>query len=188
MPLPPDFGLEPWVSARAGGLNCETFKDMKECTMEFFRAQIEKIARRISQEQNLALYDIEEKMTGKGRIITVYLTKIGGVGVDDCALFSRALGAELEEFDLIPDRYFLEVSSPGLERPLKLKSHWVSAINEKVAVQWTDGEQKRSAMGTLTEVNPDTVILDDRGTRVEIGLKSISKAKTVFLEKTKGEE
>lgn len=155
--------------------------------MEFYRDKIETIARRLCQEMHLALYDIDEKMSGKGRIITVYLTKVGGVTLDECAAFSRGLGAELEEFDLIPDRYFLEVSSPGLERPLKLKSHWVSAIGEKVAVQWTDGEAKRSGMGTLTEVNQDCVTLDDRGKIVQIELKDITRAKTVFIAKPQGE-
>lgn len=98
------------------------------------------------------------------------------------------LGCGTGGIDLIPDRYFLEVSSPGLERPLKLKSHWVSAINEKVAVQWTEGEQKRSALGTLVEVNQDNVVLDDRGSRVEIELKAISRAKTVYLASPKREE
>lgn len=84
--------------------------------------------------------------------------------MDECAAFSSALGNELETFDLIPERYFLEVSSPGVERPLKLKSHYVSAINEKVAVQFTEGEEKKSIMGTLTEVNQDTIVVDDRGT------------------------
>jgi hypothetical protein len=48
-------------------------------------------------------------------------------------------------------------------------------------VQWTLDEEKKSHMGTLTEVNQDTIVLDDRGTLVEIPLKAISKAKTVFL-------
>ena len=109
--------------------------------MQYYRVQIEEIAKRICSDQHLALYDIDEKMSGKGRIITVYLTKIGGVTLDDCAQFSRALGAELESLDFIPERYYLEVSSPGVQRPLKLKSHYVSAINEKVAIQFTsDGE------------------------------------------------
>jgi ribosome maturation factor RimP len=156
--------------------------------MEFYRNQIEDIARRICQEMHLAIYDIEEKMSGKGRIITVYLTKIGGVKLDECADFSRALAGELEELDIIPDRYFLEVSSPGLERPLKLKSHWVSAINEKVQVQWTEGETKHSAMGTLTEVNPESITLDDRGNIIQIDLKAIARAKTVFLGEPKREK
>jgi len=82
----------------------------------------------------------------------------------------------------------LEVSSPGLERPLKLKSHWVSAINEKVAIQYNDEDTKHSVMGTLLEVHQDTVVLDDRGKRIEIPLKSISRAKTVYLGLPRGDE
>ncbi len=156
--------------------------------MQYYRTQIEDIAKKICAEMHLALYDVDEKMSGKGRIIIVYLTKIGGVPLDECARFSRALSEELETFDLIPERYFLEVSSPGLERPLKLKSHWVSAINEKVAVQFNEEEQKRSVMGTLVEVNQDTVVLDDRGEPIEISLKSISRAKTVYLGIARREE
>ena len=156
--------------------------------MEYYRVQIEEIAKKICQDMHLALYDIDEKMSGKGRIIIVYLTKIGGILLDECAAFSRALGNELETFDLIPERYYLEVSSPGLERPLKLKSHYVSAITEKVAVQWTDGEERKSTLGTLTEVNQDSICLDDRGETVEIALKAITRAKTVFLDIPKGRE
>jgi len=89
--------------------------------VRYYRTQIEDIAKRICSDMNVALYDIDEKMSGKGRIIIVYLTKIGGVTLDEVAKFSRALSSELDSLDLIPDRYFLEVSSPGLERPLKLK-------------------------------------------------------------------
>ncbi|MDD4310421.1 MAG: ribosome maturation factor RimP [Candidatus Cloacimonetes bacterium] len=156
--------------------------------MEYYRVQIEEIAKKICQEMHLALYDIDEKMSGKGRIITVYLTKIGGVLLDECAAFSRALGNELETFDLIPERYYLEVSSPGIERPLKLKSHYVSAITEKVAIQWNDGEEKKSTMGSLIEVNQDTIKLDDRGEIVEISFKAISRAKTIYLDIPKGRE
>ncbi|MDD5317089.1 MAG: ribosome assembly cofactor RimP, partial [Candidatus Cloacimonetes bacterium] len=62
-----------------------------------------------------------------------------------------------------------------------------SAINEKVAVQYSEEEQKRSVMGTLIEVNQDTVVLDDRGEKIEIALKSISRAKTVYLGIARGD-
>ncbi len=149
--------------------------------MEYYRVQMEELAKKICAEMHLALYDIDEKMSNKGRIFTIYLTKIGGVTLDECARFSRRLSEVLDELDIIPDRYFLEVSSPGLERPLKLKSHYVSAINEKILVQWTDTE-KRSTMGTLLEVDQDYILLDDRGTRLEIPFKSINRAKTIFLD------
>jgi len=156
--------------------------------LQYYRTQIEDIAKKICAELHLAVYDIDEKMSGKGRIIIVYLTKIGGVTLDECAHFSRVLSEELEAFDFIPDRYFLEVSSPGLERPLKLKSHWVSAINEKVAVQYHEEDDKQSVMGTLLEVNQDTVTLEDRGERIQIPLKSISRAKTVYLGLPRGDD
>ncbi|MCB5245239.1 MAG: ribosome maturation factor RimP [Candidatus Cloacimonadaceae bacterium] len=156
--------------------------------MVYYRSQVAGIAQKLCADWHLALYDVEEKMSAKGRIITVYLTKIGGVTVDDCAFFSRALSNELDELDIIPERYFLEVSSPGLERPLKLKNHFVSAINEKVAVQWIEGDEKHSAMGTLIEVNNDTITLDDRGKVVKINFKDISRAKTVFLNKDRSDK
>lgn len=149
--------------------------------MEYYRVQIEEIAKRICSEQHLALYDIDEKMTGKGRIVTVYLTKIGGVSLDECASFSRALATELEEFDIIPERYYLEVSSPGIERPLKLKSHYVSAINEKVAVQYTIDNEKKSLLGDLVEVDQDEIAINDQGELHRIPYKHINRAKTVFI-------
>lgn len=149
--------------------------------MEFYRTQMEELAKKLCADMHLALYDIDEKMSNKGRIFTVYLTKIGGVSLDECASFSRRLSEVLDELDLIPERFFLEVSSPGLERPLKLKSHYVSAINEKILVQWTD-EKKHSTMGTLIEVDQDYITIDDRGERIEIPFKTISRAKTVFVD------
>ncbi len=148
--------------------------------MEFYRVQIEELAKKVCAELHLALYDIDEKLSNKGRIFTIYLTKIGGVTLDECAKFSRTLSEILDELDIIPDRYFLEVSSPGIERPLKLKSHYVSAINEKILVQWSS-ETKKSTMGTLVEVNQDYILVDDRGEKLEIPFKSITRAKTVFL-------
>lgn len=142
---------------------------------------MEELAKKICAEMHLALYDIDEKLSNKGRIYTIYLTKIGGVTLDECAKFSRNLSELLDELDIIPDRFFLEVSSPGIERPLKLKSHYVSAINEKIVVQWNDAEVKRSTMGTLIEVNQDYILVDDRGDRLEIPFKSIIRAKTIYV-------
>ncbi|HRY83019.1 MAG TPA: ribosome assembly cofactor RimP, partial [Candidatus Cloacimonadota bacterium] len=68
------------------------------------------------------------------------------------------------------------------ERPLKLKSHYVSAINEKIAIQWSSDEKKHSTMGTLLEVNQDYILVDDRGEMLEIPFKSITRAKTLFLD------
>jgi ribosome maturation factor RimP len=148
--------------------------------MEKYRSRIEEIGKRIAQEQHLAIYDIEEKSTGKGKVIVVYLTKIGGINLDECAAFSRALSDELEILDLIPERYYLEVSSPGVERALKLKMHYASAIGELVDVQWRKDDAYVNIKGWLHEVNPDSIVIKDRDELIEIPISSIHKAKTCF--------
>lgn len=150
--------------------------------MEKYRSRIEEIGKRIAQELHLALYDIEEKSTGKGKVIIVYLTKIGGINLDECAVFSRALSNELEELDIIPERYYLEVSSPGIERVLKLKMHYASAIGELVDVQWKQGDAPVLTQGILHEVNPDNIVIKDGDELIEIPISSIHKAKTCFTD------
>jgi len=152
-----------------------------------YRTAIEDMAKRICPDLHVSIYDIEEKMTQKGRIITVFLTKIGGVTLDECAQFSRALSAELDSLDLIAERYFLEVSSPGLERPLKLKMHYTSAINEFIGVQWDSSDRRVLTRGKLIEVNPDAIVIEpSEEERVRIPFNAIYKARTLFSDTEKG--
>lgn len=67
---------------------------------------------------NLELVEIEYKREGRGMVLRVYIDKQGGVTLDDCSEVSRELSAVLDVDDVIPSRYTLEVSSPGLNRPL----------------------------------------------------------------------
>ncbi len=121
--------------------------------------ELETIAKELCQKQGVALYDLEVKNTRKGKIVAVFLTKIGGVTVDDCARISREMEQELDRIDLFSGSYYLEVSSAGLERPLKLKKHFVSAINELVRVTWKEGEKTFSHDGILQEVRENDIVL-----------------------------
>ncbi len=78
------------------------------------------------------------------------------------------------------------MSSPGIERPLKLKMHYISAINEKIVVQWHSENEKYSNMGTLLEINPDNIRIDDNGVIIEIPFSGIDRAKTVFISNSQG--
>jgi len=148
--------------------------------MEKYRSRVEDISKKIAAEMHLAVYDIEEKTTAKGKVIVVFLTKICGIGLDECALFSRKLSEELDAFDFIPERYFLEVSSPGIERPLKLKTHYLSAINELVEIIWEKERTKVTTKGWLQEVNPDNIVIRDRDEQIQIPISVIHKARTCF--------
>jgi len=148
--------------------------------MERYRAKVEELGKKIAAEMHMAVYDIEEKTTAKGKVVVVFLTKIGGINLDECALFSRKLSEELDMLDFIPDRYYLEVSSPGIERPLKLKMHYLSAINELVEIVWDVENLRKTSKGWLQEVNPDSIVIKDKEEIIQIPISAIHKARTCF--------
>ena len=143
--------------------------------------KIESIVKEACAAQGVSLYDLEFKPTDHGKLLLVYVTSLGGVKVSDCQKISKKIAHQLEEEDLIQSRYFIEVSSPGLERDLKKKSHFVSAINEQVSLTVHGDGKSGHLEGKLIEVNPNriTLLLED-GEELEVLLSRIKKAKTMF--------
>lgn len=142
--------------------------------------KIEKIAHEACQQVGVALYDVQIKNASKGKIVLIYVTKIDGVTVAECQQVSRVMNMELDTEDIIPGRYFLEVSSPGLERELKLKKHYVSAINEKVKLTYSKQDKNVHIMGTLKEVLPKHIKVVTLTEELIIPFSDIKKAKTYF--------
>jgi ribosome maturation factor RimP len=142
--------------------------------------RIEQIAKKVCTQQNVALYSVETKRAAKGLIIVIYITKVSGVTIDECKIVSYKISNVLEEEDFIAERYFLEVSSPGLERDLKLKKHYMSAIGEKVKITFSYNEKSKTVIGTLTEVLPDSIKMEFEGQICEIRFSQIKKARTYF--------
>lgn len=142
--------------------------------------KIEEIAREVCLQQGTGLYDCEVKRTNRGLVVLVYITRLDGVRVEDCQRVSHEMSLILDEKDLINEHYVLEVSSPGLERNLKFKMHYVSAIGEKVKVTFHEQDMKNTVVGTLKEVQPDHIILEIRDEAISINFNSIKKARTYF--------
>lgn len=143
--------------------------------------KILEIVKSACAEQGVSLYDLQWKTTGHGRLLLVKITKLSGVTVRECQRVSRKIDRELEESDIIEGRYFLEVSSPGLERELTRKSHFTSAINEMIKLTIHEEPSNRRLKGILKEVLPNTIIIEtEDGEEEEIEIPSIRKAKTLF--------
>lgn len=142
--------------------------------------KLEEIAKEACAHHGVALYDLETKRAAKGLIVLIYITKIDGVTIGDCKNVSREISNQLEIDDFIDERYFLEVSSPGLERELKLKKHYVSAIGEKVKITFQETEKNKTIIGELKEVTTDFVKLALVEAELEIPFSNIKKAKTYF--------
>ena len=89
----------------------------------------------IVEANNLELVDLEFVKEGVNWYLRVYIDKDGGVNIDDCEAVSRALEAKLDEKDPIEQAYILEVSSPGIDRPLKKESDFVKYQGEIIDVK-----------------------------------------------------
>ena len=127
--------------------------------------EVRVVVQPIVDEQNLELVDLEFLKEGKNWFLRIYIDKPGGIDIEECALISEKVSEALDAIDPdpIPQAYFLEVSSPGAERPLKTEADMQNAIGKYVHLsfyQAIDGEKFYE--GTLKEVNDDSVVLTIR--------------------------
>jgi ribosome maturation factor RimP len=132
----------------------------------------------ILDDLSLDLYDLEHT----GGVLRVLVDRPGGVALDDLTTATRLISRALDDADSMPGAYTLEVSSPGLERPLRTPAHFAGAIGEEVSVKTVpahDGE--RRIRGRLSSVSDDAVVVvDETGHEHTVDLADIEKARTVF--------
>ncbi|MDQ0175784.1 ribosome maturation factor RimP [Bacillus chungangensis] len=95
----------------------------------------EKLVTPILEEMQLELVDIEYVKEGKNWFLRLYIDKENGIDIEECGIVSERLSEKLDEVDPIPHHYFLEVSSPGAERPLKKAEDFQQAIGKFVHVK-----------------------------------------------------
>lgn len=142
----------------------------------------EKLAEPILQEKGLDLVDVEYKKEGKNWYLRVFIDKNGGVDIDECGIVSEQLGAKLDQADPINGMYFLEVSSPGVERPLKTKEDFEQHVGSNVYVKLYEpiGGDK-SYEGTLLAFSEETATISyrikTREKQVDVPYKKIAKAR-----------
>lgn len=138
----------------------------------------------IIDEQNFELVDIEFLKEGKNWFLRLYVDKPGGIDIEDCAWVSEKVSDLLDEMDPdpIPQAYFLEVSSPGAERPLKSDQDLENAIGQYVHLsyyQQVEGEKFHE--GTLLSVTEEDVSIEirikTRTKTIEIPRDKIAKAR-----------
>jgi ribosome maturation factor RimP len=131
----------------------------------------------IVQSQGLELVDVEYKRETQGWVLRIYLDREGGISVEACAEASRELSTILEVRDLIPNRYVLEVSSPGLTRPLKKPEDFNKYQNRPVKIKlFSPLDGRRNFKGKLLGLREDKVCLESERQIYEIPFQNIAKA------------
>jgi ribosome maturation factor RimP len=139
--------------------------------------EVREVVEPILQSQGYELVDLEYQRESRGWVLRIYLDREGGITLDDCSGVSHEVGAVLEVKDVIPNAYVLEVSSPGLTRPLKKPEDYNRFRNQLVKIklfQPLDG--RRNFKGILLGLEVETVRVEADGQVFEIPLQSIAKA------------
>jgi len=123
------------------------------------------------------LYDIDYA----GGILRVLVDREGGIDVDRLRRINRAIGRLFDETDPIPGRYTLEVSSPGLERPLRNAVHFAGAVGSEVKVKTrTEIDGRRRFIGVVDSADTDGFDISCDGAVTHIPYADLSSARTTF--------
>ena len=137
--------------------------------MDATLTRIWEMAEPLAESEGMEIVDIELKHEGTrgGRVLRVYLDKEGGPVMEDLSKVSRSLSDLLDENDDVVDgAYTLEVSSPGINRPLKRPEHFARYVGKRVRVRTRDAiDGRRSFLGDLLEVTAQTIALNQDGRR-----------------------
>ena len=139
---------------------------------------IEGLVTPIIHENRLELVDVEYKKEGKNWFLRIYIDKEGGVTVDDCTRVSREIEDLIDVEEVVPSSYILEVSSPGLDRPLKREKDFLRFKGKRAHVTtYTPIHEQKSFKGTIRDFQDDTLFLDIDSQPVEIPKSQIAKAR-----------
>lgn len=133
----------------------------------------------ILTEMAIDLVDLEVHGRKGNLVIRIYADEAGGISLARCTSASRAISARLEQINLIPGQYTLELSSPGTDRPLKTEKDFIRHQGRKVAVTYHQGAEQRSATGIILQVTAGILHLQTGGEELVIPLADLILAKVV---------
>lgn len=144
----------------------------KNANMQKIMALCERTAQKLGYE----LCDAAMEKEPTGRYLRIYIDVEGGVTLDDCEKFHRAVQPGLEDFDYD----FLEVCSPGIDRPLKTKRDIEKSLGLQVEARlYKPIDGRKSVQGLLKEMNEERVVLEEGGQDVELPRSAVSQVRLV---------
>lgn len=150
-------------------------KDYEQLTEELITPIIEK--------HHFELVDVEWVKEGSNWYLRVYIDKEGGITVDDCELINREYGDVLDEKDYITENYIFEVSSPGLDRPLKKEKDFARSIGKDVEIRlYRPVDKKKEFIGTLESYDKNSVTIElEDGQKMTFEKSAIALIRLAFF-------
>ena len=142
--------------------------------------KIEDLTSKTINDLGYELYDVEYVKEGKDFFLRIYIDSENGIDLDDCEKVSNSITELLDKEDYIKEQYFLEVSSPGIERILRKEKHLKDNLETEVQIKlFKPFDGQKQYKGILKDFNNDYIIIFTTE-EIKIDRKNISQIKTVF--------
>ena len=142
---------------------------------EEYEQKAEALLSPIVESNGFELVDVEYVKEAGNWYLHGYIDKPGGITVNDCETVSRAFSDRLDEDDFIEDSYIMEISSPGLDRPLKKEKDFARSIGKLVEIRtYRPIEKQKEFCGELTAYDNNSVTIDEEGTPRTFDKKDIA--------------
>lgn len=143
--------------------------------------KVENLLKDVIQNLGYELYDVIYAKEAKDFYLRIIIDKEKGIDLNDCEKVNDAINDILDETDYIKDQYFLEVSSPGVERVLRKPKHFQSQIGNEILVKlFKPLEKQKEFTGILKSYSEEELVLIQDDKEVKIEVKNIALARTVF--------
>ena len=140
---------------------------------EIYEQKTEELLLPIIEKNQFELVDVEYVKEGSNWYLRAYIDKPGGITVDDCEVVSRVLSELLDQNDFIEDSYILEVSSPGLGRPLKKEKDFQRSLGEEVEIRtYRAINRQKEFVGVLKGYDKESVTIEYEDETEQTFLKS----------------
>jgi len=150
-------------------------------------SEIWKLLEPVAASAGMEILEVEYRRESAGWVLRVFVDNEKGVAVDDCAMFSRMAGDVLDLADVIPNQYNLEISSPGLNRPLRKWEHFQKHIGDIIEIRTIAPLQagRRNYKGMLKEATPESVVVESDGEDFTVPLLLMERARLLYFETKK---
>lgn len=149
--------------------------------MKNIKGKVAEVATEICQDLGYELVDVEFKKGAKHNLISIFIYKEDGIGLDDCESVSRKIDEILDKDEDLTDPYYLEVSSPGLDRPIKTKDDYRRNLGKEVEVKlYAPIDGKKQFEGFLTYYDDESVLIKMEDGEMTFKQKDISMMRQVI--------
>lgn len=126
------------------------------------------------------LYDVIYEKEGKDFYLRIFIDNEKGISIEDCEKVNNNINDIIDNADYIKDSYYLEVSSPGIERTLRKDKHYIKQIGNEICVKlYSPIDKKKEIIGILEDYNNE-ITINSNNNIYKIDKKNIALAKTVF--------